>query len=101
LRASLARPGGHGTGGCLPGLFRPRDAARRGLVRRDSPDLFAAIGTSGEVFPAAAYGQHARRMGAHTVELNLETSAAARDFEDHRQGPASEVVPAWVADLLD
>jgi NAD-dependent deacetylase len=75
-----------------------------GLDRIDAAlaeaDLFAAIGTSGEVFPAAAYGQHARRMGAHTVELNLETSAAARDFEDHRQGPASEVVPAWVADLL-
>ncbi len=63
-------------------------------------DVFAAIGTSGNVFPAAAYGQHARRMGAHTVELNLEVSTASRDFADHRRGPASQVVPAWVAELL-
>lgn len=63
-------------------------------------DIFAAIGTSGQVYPAAAYGQHARRLGAHTVELNLETSAASRDFEEIRQGPASEIVPLWVEDLL-
>ncbi|MGK7654334.1 MULTISPECIES: NAD-dependent deacylase [unclassified Roseovarius] len=63
-------------------------------------DIFAAIGTSGNVYPAAAYGQHARRMGAHTVELNLEVSTASRDFEEHRRGPASEVVPLWVEEVL-
>ncbi len=63
-------------------------------------DLFAAIGTSGQVYPAAAYGQHARRMGAHTVELNLEASSASRDFDDHRRGLASEVVPVWVEEIL-
>ncbi|MFN3207811.1 MAG: NAD-dependent deacylase [Roseovarius sp.] len=63
-------------------------------------DIFAAIGTSGNVYPAAAYGQHARRMGAHTVELNLEVSTASRDFADHRRGPASEVVPHWVDEIL-
>ncbi len=63
-------------------------------------DLFAAIGTSGNVFPAAAYGQHARRLGAHTVELNLEPSAASRDFKELRHGPASEIVPEWVEELL-
>ncbi|WP_428514834.1 NAD-dependent deacylase [Roseovarius sp.] len=63
-------------------------------------DIFAAIGTSGNVYPAAAYGQHARRMGAHTVELNLEVSTASRDFVEHRRGPASEVVPLWVEEML-
>lgn len=63
-------------------------------------DIFAAIGTSGNVYPAAAYGQHARRMGAHTVELNLEASTASRDFAEHRRGPASEVVPVWVEEIL-
>ncbi|QFT94218.1 NAD-dependent protein deacylase [Roseovarius sp. THAF9] len=63
-------------------------------------DIFAAIGTSGNVYPAAAYGQHARRMGAHTVELNLEVSTASRDFDEHRRGPASEVVPLWVEEIL-
>ena len=63
-------------------------------------DLFVAIGTSGQVFPAAVYGQHARRLGAYTIELNLEHSAATWDFHESRQGPASEVVPAWVDEVL-
>ncbi len=63
-------------------------------------DLFAAIGTSGQVYPAAAFGTLARTMGAHTVELNLEPSAVAHDFDEIRQGPASRVVPQWVDELL-
>ncbi len=62
--------------------------------------IFAAIGTSGHVFPAAAYGQHARRLGAHTVEFNTEISAASRDFAEHRRGKASLTVPNWVDELL-
>lgn len=65
-----------------------------------SADLFVAIGTSGQVYPAAAYGQHAARMGAHTLELNLEPSAASRDFAECRLGPASELVPAWVEEMI-
>ncbi|SLN59090.1 NAD-dependent protein deacylase [Roseovarius litorisediminis] len=65
-----------------------------------SADIFASIGTSGQVYPAAAYAQHARRMGARTVELNLEPSANARDFDQRFLGPASEIVPRWVDDLL-
>ena len=63
-------------------------------------DIFAAIGTSGQVYPAAAYGQHARRLGAHTVELNLEVSAASRDFDECRRGRATEIVPLWVEEIL-
>ncbi|MCZ7676482.1 MAG: NAD-dependent deacylase [Roseovarius sp.] len=63
--------------------------------------LFAAIGTSGQVWPAAGFAQLASAAGAHTVELNLEPSAASADFDEFRQGRASEVVPAWVAELLD
>ncbi|NSY38331.1 NAD-dependent deacylase [Leisingera sp. ANG59] len=63
-------------------------------------DLFAAIGTSGEVYPAAAFVDEAHLAGAHTVELNLEPSAAASRFAERRFGPASETVPAWVAELL-
>lgn len=63
-------------------------------------DLFAAIGTSGSVYPAAGFAQHAARRGAHCVELNLDTSANARDFDDRILGPASETVPDWVASLI-
>ncbi|MFW8594587.1 NAD-dependent deacylase [Cribrihabitans neustonicus] len=63
-------------------------------------DLFAAIGTSGEVHPAAGFVEEARMAGAHTVELNLAPSAMASRFAVRRFGPASEIVPAWVAELL-
>lgn len=62
--------------------------------------LFAAIGTSGEVYPAAGFVEEARAAGAHTVELNLEPSRTSRLFAEHRFGPASRVVPAWVDELL-
>ena len=66
----------------------------------EEADLFAAIGTSGQVYPAAAFAQHAGRTGAYTVELNLDASVNARDFAETRLGPASQVVPAWVDEVL-
>lgn len=63
-------------------------------------DLFAAIGTSGNVHPAAGFARHARRRGADCVELNLENSANARDFHRRIVGPASQTVPDWVASLM-
>ena len=64
-------------------------------------DLFIAIGTSGQVYPAAGFVEEVRRHGrAHTVELNLEPSAVDSLFAERRRGPASEVVPRYVDDLL-
>jgi NAD-dependent deacetylase len=64
-------------------------------------DLFIAIGTSGEVYPAAGFVEEVRRHGrAHTVELNLEPSAVGSLFAERRRGPASEVVPRYVGELL-
>lgn len=62
-------------------------------------DLFAAIGTSGNVYPAAGFVQHAARRGAECVELNLDASANARDFDRRILGPASRTVPEWIASL--
>ena len=64
-------------------------------------DLFIAIGTSGQVYPAAGFVEEVCRHGrAHTVELNLEPGALNRRFAEHRQGPASEIVPRYVDELL-
>ncbi|TCO71268.1 NAD-dependent deacylase [Rhodovulum euryhalinum] len=63
-------------------------------------DLFVAIGTSGSVYPAAAFVQDAARAGVRTLELNLEPSETVNDFDEARHGPASEIVPAWVEELL-
>ncbi|WP_101067757.1 NAD-dependent deacylase [Roseovarius salinarum] len=62
--------------------------------------IFAAIGTSGQVYPAAAFAEEAAQAGAQTVELNLEPSANAYRFTQARHGPASQVVPAWVEEIL-
>lgn len=63
-------------------------------------DLFAAIGTSGQVYPAAGFVEEARMAGAATVELNLRDSDMSYAFEEHIVGPASKTVPAWVDRLL-
>lgn len=63
-------------------------------------DVFVAIGTSGQVYPAAAFVQEASAAGAHTVELNLEPSAVASDFDETRFGPATRAVPDWVDEVL-
>ncbi|NOU03404.1 MAG: NAD-dependent deacylase [Novosphingobium sp.] len=65
-----------------------------------SADLFVSIGTSGAVYPAAGFVRDARELGARTLELNLERSQGSRWFHESRLGPASEVVPVWVEEVL-
>lgn len=66
----------------------------------ESCDVFAAIGTSGNVYPAAGFVSVASRAGARTVELNLEPSEVASGFDEARYGPASVEVPRWVDEVL-
>lgn len=63
-------------------------------------DLFVSIGTSGAVYPAAGLVREARAQGTRTLELNMEPSQGSRWFDEARHGPATELVPAWVAELL-
>jgi NAD-dependent deacetylase len=62
--------------------------------------VFVSIGTSGVVYPAAGFSAFAHAVGARTVELNLEPSEGADNFDEHRHGPATKVVPAWVEEFL-
>ncbi|MBF0392729.1 MAG: NAD-dependent protein deacylase [Alphaproteobacteria bacterium] len=63
-------------------------------------DLFVSIGTSGNVYPAAGFVEHARGLGVRTLELNLEPSEGASLFDEAIYGPAASVVPAWVERML-
>lgn len=63
-------------------------------------DLFISIGTSGHVYPAAGFVEIANASGALTVELNLEPSRVESAFDHRIYGPASEVVPEFVKDIL-
>ena len=69
-----------------------------GFLRR--ADLFVSIGTSGAVYPAAGFVRDARELGAQTLELNLERSEGSAWFGESRLGPASELVPQWVDEVL-
>ena len=62
--------------------------------------LFVSIGTSGAVYPAAGFVQQAKGARARTLELNLERSQGSQWFEESRLGPASELVLAWVEEML-
>ncbi|RZJ00547.1 MAG: NAD-dependent protein deacylase [Brevundimonas sp.] len=63
-------------------------------------DLFVSIGTSGAVWPAAGFVQQARVAGARTVEINLEPTPGRRLFDEGVYGPATQMVPAFVDNLL-
>lgn len=56
---------------------------------------FLAVGTSGLVYPAAGLGQAARRLGAHTVEINPVPSGAPW-FDEVIAAPAEVALPSWV-----
>lgn len=84
-----------------PGTLRPHivwfgemplsmDLIHQSLARCD---LFVAIGTSGNVYPAAGFFQLAKQAGADTLELNLESSVNESAFDYSLQGLASLLVP--------
>jgi NAD-dependent deacetylase len=64
-------------------------------------DLFVSIGTSGNVYPAAGFVSTVRYYRrAVRLELNLEPSEGSALFSEARHGPATELVPAWVDEVL-
>jgi NAD-dependent deacetylase len=62
--------------------------------------LFLSIGTSGTVHPAAGFVREARMAGASTAEINLEPSEGHSLFDECRHGPATQLVAAFVTELL-
>jgi NAD-dependent deacetylase len=61
-------------------------------------DLFVAIGTSAQVWPAAGFVR-AVRGRARTVELNLERTEANPLFGKAEHGPATALVPRFLEAL--
>jgi NAD-dependent deacetylase len=78
------------------------DPAHEWAVRRfvTSADMagarlvFLAIGTSGNVYPAAGYVRYAKDLGAETWLANADEAANAHWFDHVVTGPATAVVPA-------
>ena len=97
----------------VPGMRRADAAPRRRLVRRDAlrarPHRRGARSRAtcssrsaprARCIPAAGFVLTAAALGARTIELNLAESEITPFFDEMRLGPASEVVPAWVDELL-
>jgi NAD-dependent deacetylase len=61
--------------------------------------IFIAIGSSGQVYPAAGFINAVAGRG-RSYELTLEPSAVSPLFDERRFGPATETVPALVDYLL-
>ncbi len=93
----------------LPGQLRPHivwfgeiplELDRIGQALAEC-DLFVAIGTSGNVYPAAGFVEEvARHKRAHTVELNVEPSQVQSKFDECIYGRATEVVPRYLEQIL-
>lgn len=93
-----------GTGGMRPHVVwfgeMPLEMERI-YAALEASGLFVSVGTSGNVYPAAGFVRHVRQFTeAHTVELNLEPSLGANLFAEARYGPATQVVPRFVDELL-
>lgn len=63
-------------------------------------DVFVSVGTSGNVYPAAGFVAEAKYAGAYALELNLEPSNTRSLFDEARHGKATELVPAFVDEVL-
>ena len=63
-------------------------------------DLFIAIGTSGNVYPAAGFVEEANSVGADSIEINLDASQVQPLFTQVLRGKATELVPQLVKNLL-
>lgn len=62
-------------------------------------ECFIAVGTSGHVYPAAGFVQETPPQ-CRCIEVNLDPTPMSPHFHERRQGPASEVLPTLVRDLI-
>jgi NAD-dependent deacetylase len=88
---------------CRPDLVWFEESVRfldQIIEATEKADLFALIGTSGSVYPAAGLMQLAHDSGAMTVEINLEPSEVVSAADKLILGRATETVPRWVDDIL-
>ncbi|WP_372651332.1 NAD-dependent deacylase [Halobacteriovorax sp.] len=66
-----------------------------------SCDLFISIGTSGEVYPAAAFVSEVKHHGAVTIEQNIVPTKQSRLFDSQLTGPSTIEVPRLVKIILN
>ena len=68
-------------------------------IRTKETDLFLVIGTSGVVYPAAAFAQVAKACGAYVIEFNIDETALSPICDLTVLGPCGETLSATIAEL--
>jgi len=81
----------------LFGEMLPVAALLRAQAALDGCDLFLAAGTSGTVWPAAAFVRLASQAGARTVLVNLDAGTGSEEFDEVYLGRAEEVLPGLLS----
>ena len=77
----------------------PAAALARADAAASSCDALLLVGTSAEVYPAAALPGRAQRNGAFVVEINPQPTALTPSADAVLRGPAGAILPALVAQL--
>ena len=78
----------------LFGETLPEAALRRARTALDQCDLFLAAGTSGTVWPAAAFVRLAAQAGARTILVNLDAATGSDEFDEVHLGRAEDILPS-------
>jgi NAD-dependent deacetylase len=78
------------------GEMLPADALARAQEAAARCAVFLSIGTSSEVYPAAALPDIARSAGATVVEVNPQRTPLSDCADFALRGPAGEVLPALI-----
>ncbi len=86
---ALLRPGVVWFGEALPAAEWDRAVAAI-----ECAELLLVVGTSAVVYPASSLITMGIRNGAHTVEINPQSTPLSRDMDMRLVGSASEVLPA-------
>jgi len=81
----------------LFGETLPEAALRRAQTALDECDLFLAAGTSGTVWPAAAFVRLAAQAGARTVLVNLDAATGSEEFDEVHLGKAEDILPVMLS----
>ena len=63
-------------------------------------DIFIAIGTSGQVYPANQFAAWCRKE-VQTIEVNLEPTEISSLFKEQFYGPASKIVPLVLDKIMN
>jgi NAD-dependent deacetylase len=75
----------------------PRAALQRAEAAARSCELFLAVGTSAEVYPAAGLAHHARACGATIAEINPDATPLSAIADHVVHAAAGTALPALVA----